>query len=367
MTFFVTDPSDRWDRLRKERLFSWLDSPTVRKRRKAVKRLTKRVKDSEEAKQIYNKVKDLLDDEAWSVRSKVAHYLTELSLQEKDLLDETVSLLKEKATDADEHPNVRSGAIRGLSRIFQMYESRGEAAREILEQIESDHPSIELATLYMFQFILEKQEPSERLQERMMELAESTNEKIGRKSLAILAKSYDKLPNKDELETLILEKTGDTNTRIRETALSTIKELYPMRTVSERKVHITLKKRLRDDHIQVKKEALKTIFKLIEDFSPSADDFLGVITEEILLKTKNEDLLLLSLNLLRDVIEEIPTPVINRHQLPETLDRLAWNVPPNNPVRKKIKRKSRYLLEDLLGFSIEERRALRKPDNTYKR
>lgn len=337
----------------------------MRKRRKAVKRLVKRVKDSEETEQIYNKIKDLLDDEAWSVRSRVAHCLTELSLQENDLLEETSTLLREKAIDSGEHPNVRNVAIQGLSKIFQMRESLGKDASEILEQIESEHPSIKLASLYILEFLLEKQKPSEELQERILELVESTNEKIRGKSLEILAKFYDKFSNKEELETIILEKTNDTSIKLRETALSVMRELYPTKTLSEEKVHTILKKCLRDNHIQVKKETLKTIFKLIEDSPSSADDFLGVITEEILLKTKNEDLLLLSLKLLRDVIEEMPTPIINRYHLPKTLDRLAWNVPPNTPKRKKIKRKSRHLLENILGFSVEERRDLRKPDKTH--
>lgn len=348
-------------KMKKKRLREWLESPKARKRRIATERLTKSVKNSEEAEKIYENVKTLINDEDWSVRSKVATSLVELSLEEGDLREETITILKSKATDAEEHPNVRSTTIKGLVRLFETDPSLGGEAPTILEEnLGSENAAVQLAILDLSKFLIKHRETTEKVKNWILEKLKSDNSMIRRKTLETLSEIYEAFDT-EVLEPLFLERITDQNFEVRKAALTSMRKLYPWQEVSKDALKPMIRKKLRDPSLEVRKEVITLIFEMMQHSPTLSEDFLSEVTDEILRKTKNEDLLLLTLRLLEMVIDKIPTQIVNRYKLPKTLDILAINVPANSPKRKRIKILARRLLEEVLGYTVEERQKLRKP------
>lgn len=331
----------------------------ARKRRKAVDRLVKSVENSEKTKDTYENIKKLIEDPDWSVRAKTIISLSKLALYEKTLREDTVSLLEKKAMNSEEHPNVVSASLRGLYTLLESEKSlKLDASTIIEENLEHENDNIKIETLQLSKSILKHRELTETLENKILELVDSENQKIREKILELLSETYGKFSDTESLEKILMKGLRDQSFKVRETALMTIRDLYPLEISNER-LKTLLRTRLRDRHIKVKKATVKCIFRIIKHYPRLSEAFLGEVSEEILLKTKNEALLLLTLHLLEGVIQEIPTPVINKYNIPKTLDTLACNVPANSLQRKKIKRKAQHLLEGLLSYSVEERREMR--------
>lgn len=343
--------------MERERLLNWLDSPRTRRKRKAIEELMHKSDNIRNVEMVFNGVKNLVNDENWSVRSKAINFLTELSLRQKEYKERVLPLCKEVIGSFDEHPNVLSTAIRSLSNLLKSSDSLEEETLDIAERgIAHENSEVKIASLQLAKLAIQTDEATESFKNELKELTANENKEVRKQALQLIIKTSDKLPQREEVNDLLLERLNDNAAEIRKTALIAIRKLYPLEELSPLNLMGIVEKRLRESHIGIKKETVKLIFEMIKENPVNSSELLGLLSEEVLSRTKNEELLFLTLNLLKGVLMDLPTEIINQNDIPKTLDLIAWNIPPNNPLRGKIKQLSQELLEKYLSYTVKERR-----------
>ncbi|MHA1615790.1 MAG: sister chromatid cohesion protein PDS5 [Candidatus Njordarchaeales archaeon] len=343
-------------------LLKWLDSPVPGRRRKALEQLTKHaIRTPSQIDQIYPRIKQLIKDSDWSVRSTLLKSLTELALVKQEILPETLEVIKESIND--EFPNVRSTAIFCLAKLIAKYKDLAQDTHTIdtaLERLRDENNNVKEAALRL---LLELSRiNSDILQKKFNEVYGLANHEIAsirKRVLEVFNENFENIPE-DQLANVIslyYEKLKDPDYFVREYALKGFCRLVELDKV---KIDETLirevRKRLRDLYIPVKRATIELIRKILDKNIFYADNFLDIISNEILLKEKSLNFKLEVLRLLYDYIDKIPQGIIHKHNIPRSLDKLEKATVEKSAKREEIKKLARVILEQKLGYTVEIRR-----------
>ena len=88
----------------------------------------------------------------------------------------------------------------------------------------------------------------------------------------------------------------------------------------------------------------------------AADELLEVVTWEVMIREKNERLVIKVLDIFDRLLTTVPVEIINKHEVPRALDIIEKNTYPKNPEKAKIKELARRVLEERLGYTFEKRK-----------
>jgi len=356
-----------------EYLIKWLRSPIPGRRRKALEKLTKSLlKDQSRLKEVYSRIKELLSDEDWSVRSVAIKSLTEIALTREEFLKDAVEALKLGLRD--EAPNVRASTVYNLARLITKYESllqNTELISLAIDLLKDENNNVKEASLRLLQEISKVN--SELLQEKIEELyslAAHENANIRRNILAIFTEHLQNFSDDNiaKIMEIYYERIKDPNFLVRENAIRGLMRLLELNKLNVNDDLVReLRKRLRDPQVPVKRAALNLLRKILDKNAFYADKFFDIIAEDLLLKEKNLNLKIEVLKLLHDYVEKVPRDILNKYQIPRALDKLEKATVEKSPKKTLIRMLAREILENKLGYTLELRKKkFGEPDQKIK-
>jgi len=344
-------------------LLRWVKSPIVSRRRKAIRRLVKNsLRDPTKVDEIFNMVVEGTNDPDESVRITAIKSLVELSLTYQRFLPDVMDTLLKMFED--DSPQVKSVVLNGLTKIISVNkELFNDNVQSIVEVgLNSPDTNVRIAALNSLAIIANfNTDVLLKNLETVLSCMEDPNPLVRRNSIEALLTSVDLLSDADiaKIWNILLSALKDPSCEVRKNALEFLHKLLEKEKMElDDNVINEIRKKLRDDAVPVKSEALALVSKLIDKNSYLADKFLDIISRECLLKEKNLNFKLQVLEFLKESVKKIPSSILNRHNIPRSLDIVEKNTVPKSPKREKIKRLARYILEDLLGYTYEIRKKM---------
>ncbi|MEX0568075.1 MAG: HEAT repeat domain-containing protein [Candidatus Njordarchaeota archaeon] len=345
----------------------WLKSPYPGRRRKALRTLSKYATQGKyKPEKIFPiAINALKNDSDWQVRSSAASSIADIALTYNQFLDDAFKTLIEKIKD-ESHANVKGNIFNSLSKLIDRYDIDDlKSVYDLcLNAIKDPNSEIKHGAIRVLVSISLKQEKNlEEVLGIISDTIESLPSLIKKETIRLLSKIYDKYPEKtkDMLSDMASRYVTSDAYLLREETLKIIAKLIKNDHINITEDLIrTLRKQLRDPKTCVKMATIDAINAIWKKNIETADLFLDIIAEDILLKSKSRQLKIKTLELLIEHIQQIPRPVINRHNLARVLDILEYNTVPKNELLKKIKSLARILLEEKLGYTFEERKRLRE-------
>ncbi len=344
-------------------LIAWTKSPIAGRRRKAIKKLTKFVLNNpEKIKEFYDLLKDMIADENWSVRSTVVSSIAEIASLKDEIRADAISILL--GLIENDEPNVRASALQAIRKIIAKDPNliNDDILRASKKALDDENPNVREAALNLT-LELSKYD-AEILTDTysiVLTLAKDSNPRIRESALRILVKNIDKM-TEDQLEdakNIFYERTTDERFEVRKLSIEGLMKLFTKGLISySSEIANLVRKKLRDPAIPVRITALNFVVSIIEKNARYSDDFLDIITKEILLREKNLNLLKVTIEILDKYVDNIPEDIINKHDVPRTLDILEKSIIPKSPDKARLKASVRQLLEDKLGYTYEIRKKM---------
>jgi len=342
-------------------VLSWIKSPIAGRRRKAIKQLTKNaLRDPSKVNDAIEAIKALVNDEDWSVRCVALGALTDITLSHPDFIRETTNILLDKFDD--ESVNVRLRVLHALTKLVRINEDIiDEDLMNLIEKgLNDENSGVREATLRFLVEVIEKNPEVLRTHLEMLnETVNDANPLVRKYSIEALISHLDVLNDEEisSLKELLFSKLTDPSIAVRCASLKGLEKLLlDNKLPIDNEFINSLRKKLRDQSIPVKLTALSLVRDLVAMNPRLADHFFDIIASEYLLKEKNLNFKLEVLEFLKEFVKKIPVEIINRHNIPRALDILEKATVPKSPKRQRIKDLTRYILEDLLGYTYEVRK-----------
>ncbi len=347
--------------MRLDMLEMWLRSPKASRRRKAIQKLRKEaLRNVSLIDKYFDQFIELVNDEDWAVRAASLHSCIEFSKVKKNLTSRVLPVIKEKVKDPS--PNVRAIALRGLSELLTEDMLEEFIYDAYTRAIKDENNDVRIAALELAKKIAKYDADFfvKHVEEFLNTLNSDAVGPIKEKILEIFADNIDKLDEKmlHALKDAIFKNIKHRDFAVRVACLRTLSKMYELGKIDENELRTILRKRLRDEAIPVKIAAIELIEKIIDKNARFADNYLDIISKEILRKEKNLRLKLRTLEMLDKTVDKIPTEIVNKHELPRTLDILDKLTVEKREELRKIKMLARHILEEKLGFTFEKRRKL---------
>lgn len=344
----------------------WVQSPIAGRRRKAIKLLTKyAMRNKYDPTKVFDFARKATNDENWQVRATAISCLAQLALKNSSILNDVVNIYLE-LLGKEEHHNVIGNILRGFSTLISHYDL--DKIEDIYKMgisfIENSNNDVKHGAICVLTNIgLKFEEKISEIVERLEKIIYAVPPLLKRDILESIRRLYLKYP--DRLNKVTAEITHN---HLNEADFLPRKEALINLSYLIRKNHVeindglidTIRRRLRDNKVAVKVVAIDVVDAVLEKDVELADRFMDIITDEILLRAKNNRLKIRTLQMLLKHIEKIPREIIYRHNLARALDILEYNTIPKNNDLRTIKSLARTLLEEKLGYGYEERMRLRE-------
>ncbi len=347
-------------------LEKWIQSPIPGRRRKAIRLLTRYANNNKyDTGKILKHIKNALADENWAVRATAVSCMTDLALKNRDIGKDIIKILM-KRLDEEDHSNVKGNILRCISYIVDKYEVDilDDLYRVGLATIDDLNNDVKHGSIMLLTSIgLRGEKYLDEIASRLKEIFGDLPPLLKRDVLRSVRKLYLKYPKKLSTITIdiSLDSLKDDSYMARVEALNNLSYLIQnddIKTTDE--IISIIRKRLRDPKDAVKIAAIETINAILDKDADLVDNFMDIITNEILLRSRNIRLKINTLRCLLKHIDKISKDIVNRHNLPRVLDILEFNTVPKNEGLGLVKNLARTLLEEKLGYSYEERLRLRR-------
>ncbi|MGQ4890860.1 MAG: hypothetical protein ACP6IP_00025 [Candidatus Njordarchaeia archaeon] len=342
-----------------EQALKLVKNPVKVKRRKGLKFIIGNFKYFEKKDEIFNTIRELSNDDEWSIRALALKGLVTMALQYRDLVDDSIATLKKALNDENE--NVRSSAIDNFVKLLKVNKNVNiDTVKEFVTTgLNDENVSVINSALRLLMYSSNN---------GILELGDYVDDLLGLLNrinnvytrlllIGLLTATFNDL-KEDIKNNIIAELKGLTkheHANYRANALQTIGKLLEKNAIREEEIRDLLIKRLRDTSDAVKKSAIDIIWSLAKVNPVRLDQYLEIIIWEILIKTKNKKLRLHILEFLDDVLTNMPRELMEKYDISRALDIIEKNTVPKSQVLKLIKAKSNEILEAKIGLSIEDR------------
>ncbi len=348
--------------MRVEQLEKWVSSPIPGRRRKALQKLTKEMIHGEyDLEKLYESAKKLLEDENWSVRVAAIKTLTEIALRDENKIKEVIATLEEKLEE--ENPNVLMATIDNLAKLY--FKSRKRITRKKIEDflklLEHEKSNVREAVIRFLKKVGEYSKVTREtaLSTLMDTLDKETAPNVISHILDFFSSYAQEISSEhvSRLLGVIATYRRHESVDVRRSAVLLLKKLLESNKLSLSSDVLTIiKKALRDEKLAVRDAAVDAFEEVLKKDPRATDELLGVVTWEVMMKEKNERLVIKVLDIFDRLLTTVPVEIINKHEIPRALDIIEKNTYPKNPERAKIKELARRVLEEKLGYTFEKRK-----------
>jgi len=344
-------------------LFQWMQSNSINRKKRAIEKLTSIcLQDESILENLLEELKKCIDEEAEEVRAIAYKAMYQLALKYEKIAGEIIRIYTTRFSD--EGPLSKTIMISIIKKIIEKYPSRYDNEIKNLFRVAIDTDDINLKSIAIrslsnivaldVDFVLSNIED-------VLAAVKSNNVNLIVSALEALKSIIVFMPDEkiSDIQNSVKEALNNSSYLVRSHALMVLNVLIKeKKTVINESLIALIKKKLLDENIPVKVEALKTVFTIIDNNPNLIDEFLGAIVKECLLRQKNSTLKVIVLDYLSENIDKIPREILYRHNLPRILDIIDKNTVRKNEKLSKIKSLARTILEEKLGITYEMRKNL---------
>lgn len=349
--------------MKTEYLLQWIQSDLANKKKRAIEKLTNMcLYDESLLENFFEELKKIVNEDVGEVRAAAYKAMRKLALKYERITEEIMKIYVTKFRG--EELTSRAIILSSIRKITEKYPHLyNDQVRNLFQEaIDSDDVNLKsiaiksLSNLISLDtdFVLSNID-------KALAAIKSNNTNLIVSALDALKEIVTHISDEkmSEIQRIAEEALSNSSYLVRAHTLILLNVLLRKRKIVMDKKLITLiKKRLRDESILVKIEALKLAFVATENNPNVMDEFLGIIVNEYLIRERNKNLKLITLSYLNENINKIPKEILHRHNLPKVLDIIDKNTVRKNKKLSQIKKLARDILEKKLGVDYERRRAL---------
>ncbi len=337
-----------------------INSPIRTKKRKGIKLIRGNFDKFKDLKEIVDILTKLLDEEDPIVKIEVQRTIIKLIEKHPNLVSELLSHLEKGLEEED--ANVRFSTVSGFLRLVKMgLISDSSTLKTLIEKgLEDENPEVINSTLRLISYACEKGLIDvEEYSHRVFELSNRVDNKYTKLMIIEILLRKPKQLITDEIKEFIInevmELAKDKDSYYRSGATRVIGTLIRNNLADERFFRTLIKKRLRDPSNTVKLSALRVIWDIGGADINNIVPYLDIVSNEILLKSRNKKLKLTVLELLHDLIDKLPRDLVFRYKLLKNISKVEKATVPKSPILAEIKKLSNQIMENKIGLTLEER------------